>query len=112
MSKSENMSEDVPEELYFQKYGEEKTRNSEALIDFVMYCSKHPNERFWQALRNWSGYSSVFGGDYIYSDKGDVKIGFVDLFSYEGGPREGFKWNEKLDPKRLPGWRDREIQET
>jgi hypothetical protein len=26
-----------------------------ALLDFARYCSAHPDERFWQALRNWSG---------------------------------------------------------
>jgi len=24
------------------------------LSDFVDYCRRHPGERFWQALRNWS----------------------------------------------------------
>ena len=25
----------------------------------VSYCEKHPEERFWQALRNWSGWGFV-----------------------------------------------------
>jgi hypothetical protein len=36
-----------------------KTRNSEVLADFVAYCKAHPQERFWQALRNWVGASFV-----------------------------------------------------
>lgn len=32
-----------------------ETRNSEVLRDFVSYCETHPTQRFWQALRNWSG---------------------------------------------------------
>lgn len=36
------------------------TRNSEVLKDFVDYCNRHPTERFWQALRNWSGYGFVY----------------------------------------------------
>lgn len=30
-------------------------KNKKLLNSFVDYCLKHPNERFWQALRNWSG---------------------------------------------------------
>lgn len=37
----------------------DKTRNSEVLADFVEYCEDHPDHRFWQALRNWSGYPFV-----------------------------------------------------
>jgi hypothetical protein len=38
---------------------EKKTRNSEVLADFVKYCNEHPTDRFWQALRNWSGYGFI-----------------------------------------------------
>ena len=37
----------------------QETRNSEVLRDFIDYCASHPNERFWQALRNWSGYDYI-----------------------------------------------------
>lgn len=36
------------------------TRNSIILSDFIEYCREHPDERFWQALRNWSGRSFIF----------------------------------------------------
>lgn len=29
--------------------------NKKLLNSFIKYCEKHPEERFWQALRNWSG---------------------------------------------------------
>ncbi len=29
------------------------------LVSFVKYCTKHPNERFWQALKNWSGFRCI-----------------------------------------------------
>lgn len=29
--------------------------NDKLLKSFTSYCKKHPEERFWQALRNWSG---------------------------------------------------------
>jgi hypothetical protein len=25
------------------------------------YCKAHPDERFWQALRNWSGFHFIMG---------------------------------------------------
>jgi hypothetical protein len=31
----------------------------ETLDDFVAYCRSHPSERFWQALRNWSGHNFI-----------------------------------------------------
>ena len=34
-------------------------RSGECLREFVDYCLKHPNERFWQALRNWTKYNFV-----------------------------------------------------
>jgi len=30
------------------------SRNVETLTDFVKYCEAHPEQRFWQALRNWN----------------------------------------------------------
>jgi hypothetical protein len=35
-------------------------KNGEKLLDFIRYCLEHPEERFWQALRNWSGYYFIF----------------------------------------------------
>lgn len=29
------------------------------LLNFIKYCKNHPNERFWQALRNWSEADSI-----------------------------------------------------
>ena len=40
-----------------------KTRNSDKLFSFLMYCVQHPEERFWQALRNWSGYGFIYGSN-------------------------------------------------
>lgn len=39
-----------------------ETENNELLADFVSYCQEHPHERFWQALRNWSGWSFIVAG--------------------------------------------------
>ena len=37
-----------------------ETRHEAVLKSFVGYCEAHPNERFWQALRNWSGFPFIF----------------------------------------------------
>ena len=29
-------------------------KNKTQLASFVKYCKEHPEERFWQAIRNWS----------------------------------------------------------
>jgi hypothetical protein len=68
------------------------TRNSEVLKSFVEYCEAHPQERFWQALRNWSGHSFVFVGpllptDYAYESGIDEQI-LLDL-------QDTFSWTER-----------------
>ena len=39
-----------------------ETRNSKLLRSFMKYAEKHPQERFWQALLNWSGLPYVCWG--------------------------------------------------
>lgn len=31
------------------------SKNWDDVKSFLAYCVEHPEERFWQALRNWSG---------------------------------------------------------
>lgn len=38
-----------------------ETRNSKTLRSFIRYCVTHPEERFWQAIRNWSEYNKIVG---------------------------------------------------
>jgi hypothetical protein len=44
-----------------------RNKNRETWKQFADYCKKHPELRFWQALRNWSGYGFV-----IVTDSPDV----------------------------------------
>ena len=37
-----------------------ENRNAKTLASFVSYCKAHPSERFWQALRNWSGHNFIY----------------------------------------------------
>lgn len=34
--------------------------NQKTLSSFVSYCEAHPEQRFWQALRNWA--NEYYGG--------------------------------------------------
>ncbi len=51
------------------------SRNREVLRSFTDYCMDHPEERFWQALRNWCGTSYV----YVADEKGALQ----DTFCWE-----------------------------
>ena len=56
-----------------------KRRNKHTLDSFVKYCKANPDQRFWQALRNWSGNEFVLvrNGNF----KGELT---VDTFYFEG----------------------------
>lgn len=57
------------------------TRNGRTLFDFVCYCVHHPDERFWQALRNWSGYDKI---NVEVTDATDLVTRQQDTFYWEG----------------------------
>jgi len=40
-----------------------KNKNREKLLSFIEYCLEHPEFRFWQALRNWSGARFILMAD-------------------------------------------------
>lgn len=54
---------------------------SKKLLDsFTQYCVDHPDERFWQALRNWCGWPFV----YVSVNSEDEIDGYVrDTFDWE-----------------------------
>lgn len=56
-----------------------ENKNKKLLDSFVKYCHAHPAERFWQALRNWTGCAFIFIGD---GDEFD-RQGLVDTFYFE-----------------------------
>jgi len=41
-----------------------ETKNSKVLADFTEYCVRNPELRFWQAVRNWSGYGYLLTQDF------------------------------------------------
>lgn len=38
-------------------------RNEILLHEFMSYCEEHPQERFWQALRNWASIGYLMADD-------------------------------------------------
>jgi hypothetical protein len=46
-----------------------KSKNSELLQDFMAYCIKNKNERFWQALRNWARVSAIWVSKEVHTDE-------------------------------------------
>ncbi len=39
----------------FTKKQREESKNYKLMNEFALYCLDNPDQRFWQALRNWSG---------------------------------------------------------
>lgn len=40
-------------------------KSGKQLVSLIHYCMTHPDERFWQALRSWSGYHAVMVVDKV-----------------------------------------------
>lgn len=57
------------------------TRNLKALESFTKYCNDHPEQRFWQALCNWSKYRFILGSNIYHAD---IDVTLVDTFCLEG----------------------------
>lgn len=36
------------------------SKNQKLLESFAEYCISHPEQRFWQALRNWSNVGYIY----------------------------------------------------
>lgn len=55
------------------------SRNQKLLASFSEYCLANPNERFYQALRNWSGNRFILKADGLDFDTGKY-TGIKDTF--------------------------------
>jgi hypothetical protein len=74
------------------KWGTMRTRNSEQLDSLVEYCQAHRDQRFWQALRNWSGWQHVLVSNDSDFVLGQVTTGKIrDTFDWEGTKRVSLK---------------------
>ena len=50
--------------------------NKEVLNSFIKYCKENPNQRFWQALRNWSMFNFIWVSNSRSIDEHDLKDTF------------------------------------
>lgn len=57
---------------------EQASKNEKLLKEFTEYCRKYPDQRFWQALRNWSGAQNIIWEDEVIRQ---------DTFYWEGKDR-------------------------
>lgn len=66
----------------------ETTRNQKQLESFTTYCKTHPEERFWQALRNWSETRAILMCPQNCSPIDFITEGAIDTFYLEGKNKE------------------------
>ena len=60
---------------------------SKILLDsFIRYCEANPEQRFWQALRNWSGWH------FIVAMQGTTEQEFADQWE------DTFYWETNKNP--------------
>ena len=60
---------------------------SKTLLDsFVAYCEANPDQRFWQALRNWCGWHCIYVTN-VNVDEVDT-AGMYDTFHWEINKQE------------------------
>lgn len=58
-----------------------KSAPGTTFTSFATYAKAHPEERFWQALRNWSGHDFILAGN-MTSSKGGQKVTFDQIPLY------------------------------
>ena len=69
--------------------GGSRTKADPFLGQFLRYCMEHPDERFWQALRNWSQFKAIYGmtvgapTDLELSEESRSKVIIHDTFYQE-----------------------------
>jgi hypothetical protein len=70
--------------------------NQKMMNSFAKYLAEHPEQRFWQALRNWSGHLNIWVGN-------------------EFSPQDTFFFNDEDELKRIEEFlheRTRKIQQS
>lgn len=49
-----------------------ESRNAKVLASFVAYCEANPEQRFWQALLNWSGQNFIMIKEHRFDEGKDT----------------------------------------
>jgi hypothetical protein len=61
-----------------------KSKNQKVLNDFIKYCQENPNQRFWQALKNWCGYNFIFVSNHNPLKNPLIQEELIDTYYIEG----------------------------
>jgi len=63
------------EQVRIHKHKAEKSKAQKKCEDLLEYIKQHPTERFWQALKNTSGFDFIFGvgNDGVHTDTYEIK---------------------------------------
>ena len=62
-------------------------RNEQLLDSFTSYCEANPNQRFWQALRNWVGWGFIYASNFSEEEM-DSQGHLKDTFYWEVNKKE------------------------
>lgn len=62
----------------------ETDRNWETKMKFMAYLSAHPEERFWQSVRNFSDYDFILGSNHPNPVENPEWAKTEDTFNKEG----------------------------
>ncbi len=61
-----------------------KNNQRKLLLDFTKYCLEHPQERFWQALSNWSNSNFILTAKYWTNQNNkDEYTEIIDTYYWE-----------------------------
>jgi len=55
-------------------------KSKELLDSFTKYCENNPEQRFWQALTNWSKFKFIFGCECTFLNIEEVPEDLRDVF--------------------------------
>lgn len=64
------------------------SRNQKLLESFTVYCKQNPDQRFWQALRNWCGWPFMYASTRL-----------IEKAPHDGVLKDTFYWEGNEAPK-------------
>lgn len=62
-----------------EQNSENLSKNVDMLDSFIDYCMTHPEERFWQAIRNWAKVGYILATSGVHPLEGHL----VDTFYFD-----------------------------
>jgi len=77
-----DIGEGIVDKCDFYPWEVIKNKDKEQTLfeSFILYHHTYPEQRFWQALRNWSKYNFIYGSDVSLEEGLDKLIGLKDTF--------------------------------